>query len=160
MTKGDLAQKILKLLGVNTRFSEATPDEQQDVLGFMEDWMLSQNAVGKRIGYNQADGSVDPDDEAGIPDWAVMGVTYSVAEMVAPYFDKQVHPGIPRAAALGMQTIANRTVEVQPVQYPNRMPRGKAQGTPYAPKYYQPADRIITSNDFLTDEGDEPITSP
>ncbi|MCK5886916.1 MAG: hypothetical protein KAG70_10540 [Alcanivorax sp.] len=159
MTKGQLAQKILMLLGVNTRFSEASPEEQQDVLGYMEDWMLSNSAVGKRIGYNQADGTLDPDDEAGIPDWAVMGVTYSVAQIVAPYFDKPVHPSITQTAALGMQTIAARTIEAQPVQYPHRFPRGHAQGSPYAPKYYHPADRIRTNNDFLTDAGDEPITS-
>lgn len=158
MTKGQLAQKILKLIGVNTRFSEADPEEVQDVLGYMEDWMLSQDAVGKRIGYNQADGTVDPDDEAGIPDWSVMGVTYSVAMIVAPYFEKPIHPAIAQTAAMGMQAIANRTVEVQPVQYPHRFPRGHAQGTPYAPKYYHPADRIRTNNDFLTDEGDTPIT--
>lgn len=159
MTKGELAQKILKLIGVNTRFSEASPEEQQDVLGYMEDWMLSHSAVGKRIGYNQADGTVNPDDEAGIPDWSVMGVTYSVAIIVAPYFDKQVHPAIAQTAAIGMQTIANRTVEALPVQYPHRFPRGHAQGSPYAPKYYHPANRIRTNNDFLTDEGDEPITT-
>lgn len=159
MTKGQLAQKILKLIGVNTRFSEADPEEVRDVLGYMEDWMLAHSAVGKRIGYNQADGTVDPGDDAGIPDWSVMGVTNSVAMMVAPYFEKQIHPGIMQSARIGMQTIANRTVEVQPVQYPHRMPRGKANGSPYAPKYYHPADRIRTNNDFLTDEGDEPITS-
>lgn len=158
MTKGELAQKILKLIGVNTRFSEASPEEQQDVLGYMEDWMLSHSAVGKRIGYNQGDGTVNPDDEAGIPDWAVMGVTYSVAMIVAPYFDKPIHPAIAQTAAMGMQTIANMTVEALPVQYPNRMPRGHAQGGPHAPKYYHPANRIRTNNDFLT-EGDEPITT-
>lgn len=159
MTKGQLAQKILKLIGVNSRFSEAEPHEVQDVLGYMEDWLMSHNAVGKRIGYNLADGAPSADEESGIPDWAVLGFTYSVAMIVAPYFDKQVHPGIPAAAALGMQTIANRTVEVQPVQYPNRMPRGHAQGSPYSQTYYQPVDRIRTNNDFLTDDGDEPITS-
>lgn len=158
MTKGELAQKILKLIGVNTRFSEASPEEVQDVLGYMEDWMMAHNAVGKRIGYNQADGTANPDDEAGIPDWSVMGVTYSVAMIVAPYFDKPIHPGIPQAATIGMQTIANRTVEVQEVQYPSRMPRGHAQGAPYAPTYYHPSEWIRTNNDFLTDEGDEPIT--
>lgn len=159
MTKGQLAQKILKLIGVNTRFSEATPEEQQDVLGYMEDWLMSHNAVGKRIGYNLADGDPSADEESGIPDWAVLGVTYSVAMIVASYFDKQVHPGIPATAALGMQTIANRTTEVQPVQYPHRMPRGHAQGSPFSTTYYHPENRIRTNNDFLTDEGDEPITS-
>lgn len=159
MTKGELADKILKLIGVNTRFSAATPEEVQDTIGYMEDWMMANNAVGRRIGYNQASGDIDPNDEAGIPDWSVMGVTNSVAMMIAPYFDKQIHPGIASSAMMGMQTITNKTVEVQEVQYPGRMPRGHAQGTPYGQKFYHPVDRIRTHNDFLTDEGDEPITS-
>lgn len=160
MTKGELAQKILRLIGVNTRFSEATPEEVSDVVGYIEDWMLSHNAVGRRIGWNQADGEPDPQDETGIPDWSVMGVTNSVAMMIAPYFDKQIHPAIPQSAAIGMQTITNRTVEVQPTQYPNRMPRGKAQYVPNGNQFYHPVNRIRTSNDFLTDEGDDPITTP
>lgn len=160
MTKGELAQKILKMLGINTRFSEADPDEVKDVIGYINDWMLSHNAVGQRIGWNQADGTPDPEDDAGIPDWSVMGVTNSVAIMIAPYFDKQVHPAMSRSAAIGMQTITNRTVEVQPVQYPERMPRGHAQSNPFGNQYYHPSNRIRTNNDFLTDEGDDPITSP
>lgn len=158
MTKGDLAQKILKLIGVNTRFSEADPGEVQDVLGYLEDWMMAHNAVGKRIGYNQADGTVNPGDDAGIPDWSVMGVTNSVAMMIAPYFEKQIHPGIAQSAMIGMQTITNKTIEVQPVQYPGRMPIGSAQRGPFDQRYYHPVQRIRTHNDFLTDEGDEPIT--
>lgn len=157
MTKGDLAQKILRILGVNTRFSEATPEEVQDVLGYVEDWMMAHNAVGKRIGYNQADGTVNPNDPAGIPDWAVMGVTNSIAEVVAPYFDKPIHPGISKAAMIGMQIIANRTIEVQDVQYPGRMPLGHSQRGPFGERYYHPVDRVRTNNDFLSDEGDDPV---
>lgn len=159
MTKGELAGKILRLIGVNTRFSEADPEEVQDVLGYIEDWMMARNAIGQRIGFNQADGDPDPNQDAGIPDWSVMGVTNSVAMMIAPYFDKQIHPAIMQSAAVGMQTIATKTIEALPVQYPGRMPRGHAQSGPYGNHYYKPVDRIHTENDFLTDEGDEPITS-
>jgi hypothetical protein len=27
-------------------------------------------------------------------------------------------------------------------------------------KYFYPADRIVTHQDYLTDEGDDPITTP
>lgn len=159
MTKGELASKILKMIGVNTRFSEATPEETQDVLGYLEDWMLANNAMGRRIGYIQSGATPDPEDESGIPDWSVMGVTASVAIMIAPYFEKVVHPSIVRSAQQGIATISAKTCEVQPVQYPSRFPRGQAQGSPFGPKYYHPAERIKTGGDFLTDEGDEPITT-
>ena len=160
MTKGELAERILRMLGVNTRFSEATPDEIQDVLRYTEDWMASNSAIGRRIGWSESsDDSPDPDDETGIPNWSTMGVTASIALMVAPYFGKEASPTIARTAALGMSTISARTVEVQDVQYPRRMPRG-GNSSLYGNKFYQPADRIQTSNDFLSDEGDDPITSP
>ena len=161
MTKGELANRILKLIGVNTRFSEATPDEVQDTLVNLEDWMLANNAVGRRIGWIQsADTSKpDPDEDAGIPDWSVMGVTNSMALYVGPYFDKQPNPIIARNATIGMQTIVNKTVEYQPVQYPRRMPRGSST-YPFGPKYYHPENRVVTHNDYLSDEGDDPITTP
>lgn len=159
MTKGELADRILKAIGVNTRFSSATPEETSDVIRMTEDWILSNNAVGRRIGYNVAAGDFDPDDDAGIPDWSVLGVTYSVAEMACAYFEKQYTPSMLRLASQGMQTITNKTVEVQDVQYPPRMPRGYAQRGPFGWRYYQPADRVRTNNDFLSDSGDDPITS-
>ena len=151
MTKGELASRILKLIGVNTRFSEGSPEEVQDVLGYLEDYMLASNAIGRRLGYHQADGVPNPNEESGVPDWAVMGITNAMAIYVAPYFDKQVHPAIARNASQGMATIQSKTAQVLPVQYPSRFPRGSAQG---GAKYYQPSDRIQTSNDFLTDDGE------
>lgn len=159
MTKGELAQRILKMLGVNTRFSEASPEEVADVLRYTEDWMTANSAIGRRIGWAESpDDDPDPDADTGIPNWAVMGVTGSVAAMCAPYFGKEASPSILRNAANGMRTITARTVEVQEVQYPGRMPKGN-HSNPYWNKYYNPADRIRTNNDFLSDEGDDPITS-
>lgn len=159
MTKRELASRVLRLLGVNTRFSEANPQEIEDTIKYMEDWMLSNDAVGRRIGWVVSGDEVNPDEESGIPDWAVMGVTNSVAEMVAPYFNKPVHSSILKNAAIGMQTISSMTVELQPMQYPRGFPRGTGSSTPYGPKYFHPENRIVTGGDFLTDEGDEPITT-
>lgn len=161
MTKGELADRILKLLGVNTRLSEADPVEVADTLINLEDWMLAQNAVGRRLGWVKAadTSNPDPSEEAGIPDWAIMGVVNQMALYMAPYFEKQPNPVIVRNAQVGVQTIVNRTVEVQDVQYPRRFPRGHNSAHPYGPHYFHPEDRVRTNNDFLTDEGDDPITT-
>lgn len=161
MTKGELADRILKLLGINARMSEANPTEVSDTLINLEDWMLSQNAVGRRLGWVQAADTSNPDpaEDAGIPDWAVMGVVNNMALYMSPYFDKPANPVIARNASIGMQTIVNRTVEVQDVQYPSRFPRGHNAAHPYGPHYFHPANRVRTNNDFLTDEGDDPITT-
>ena len=158
MTKGELANRILKAIGVNTRTSEASPQEVSDVLEMVQDWMLAQNAIGKRLGYVVSE-SPDPNEEAGIPDWSVLGVVYSVAEQACTYYEKQYTPSMARLASKGMKTIVNRTVEVQDVQYPSRFPRGTGNAHPYGPRYYHPDNRIVTSNDYLTDEGDDPVTT-
>ncbi len=122
--------------------------------------MLANNAVGRRLGWVQADGTPDPQEESGVPDWAVMGIVNSMALYVAPYFEKQPNPLIARHASEGMRVIMNRTAEAQHVQYPSRFPRGHANGSPYDWKYWPQANRIVTSNDYLTDEGDDPVTTP
>lgn len=160
MTKAELANRILTAIGVNTRTSSATQDEVQDTLKMAEDWLLSNNAIGRRIGYIVSDGEPDPNEETGLPDWAVLGVVYSVAEMVCSYFEKQYTQSMMRIAAQGMQTISNRTVELQDVQYPRRFPRGHANGSPFAPAFNYPVNRVVTHNDYLTDEGDSPVTTP
>lgn len=158
MTKGELAQRILRIIGVNTRFTEADPIEVQDTLKYLEDFMTSENGVGRRIGWLFAENEPKQEDDSGLPEFAVMGITNSVAVMIAPYFDKKVHPSIQTSAARGMQTIAARTIEIQNVNYPARMPRGHANGSPYSKTFYQKQEYIRTDNDFLTDDEDEPIT--
>ncbi len=159
LTKGEIGQKILRLIGVNTRFSEASPEEMQDVLGYMEDWLLANNAVGRRLGYEISSGAPDPASDSGLPNWSIMGITNSVAEYVAPYFEKQVHPSIPVNAAIGMQTITDETVEIATIQYPNKMPMGQGNRTTYGQRYFRKNDRISTDGDFLSDDGGSIITT-
>jgi len=160
ITKADLASRIHKALGVNTRFTEATPEQVSDTLDTVNDWMLSQNGLGVRLGWIEVTGGApDPNEDTGIPSWANQGVVYSCAQLVAAYFDKQITQIILSAATQGMQTILSRTVEYQEVYRPDRAPRGTGNRTTYSNKYYRHCDRIQTSNDFLTDEGDDPITS-
>lgn len=104
-------------------------------------------------------GAPDPNEESGLPDWSIMGVTNSVAEYVAPYFEKQIHPSIPINAAIGMQTIADETVEIATIQYPNRMPLGQGNRTTYGQHYYRKDDRISTDGDYLSDDGGDIITT-
>lgn len=159
ITKGELAQRILKLIGVNSRFSEADPEEVQDTIQYIEDWMASQDGIGTRLGYNFASDDYDPNDDTGLPSWAVQGSTYSIAIIICPYYDKPIHPGLVKGARTGMQTIKANTIDVQSVQYPDRMPLGQGNNSLWRNKFYRPEDRIITQSDYLEDDGDDIITS-
>ena len=159
ITKGELAERGLRLLGINTRSSSATPEEIQDFLKFMEDWNAFTNAIGKRIGWVE-ESEPDPNTQSGIPNWAHTGVYSNVAVLHAEYFQKQPTDYLRRLARVGMQTITNETVELQEYQYSNRMPKGN--GDPwrtYSNRYYQKSDDIITDADFLKDEGGGVISS-
>ncbi len=157
-TKGELAELVAKYLGISSRTSSATPEEIQDIIDYMDSWAAAQNAIGRRIGYSFA--SKDPNTESGIPDWAEQGVWASVAVMMCPYFEKTASPELNAMARAGMNTIYDETIELQEVQYPNRMPVGTgSRWNTYGPRYYRKSDRISTDGDFLEDEGGDVITS-
>ena len=155
ITKGKLAERIHKALGVNTRFTEASPDQVIDTLQTVNDWMNSEGGIGRRLGWVETDQGEDPnpEEETGLSPWAVQGVVYSCAILVASYFDKQASQAIYTAASSGMQTILARTAFVKRVRYPNGMPMGAGNKSPYGPNFYDYCEPIQTSNDFLEDEG-------
>jgi hypothetical protein len=159
ITKGDLAGRILKIIGINTRFTEAEPEQVLDVVNYAQDWFLAQNAQGRRLGWVVAGGNPNLDAESGIPDWSILGSTYSIAIMIAPYFDKALSPAIQAVAADGMQVIVSNTVANETVQYPTRMPMGQGNRTTYTNRWFRQQDRITTGGDFLQDEGEDIITS-
>lgn len=160
MKKKTLAKRILTLMGINTRLSAASPEEIQDVLGHTNDWMMAQNGIGKRIGWVINGETPDPEEDSGVPDWAVMGIVNSMAIYLAPYFEKAVHPSWISNASVGMQTISNKTVEIQQVQRPRYFPRGSVNSGPWGNRTYQQENRIVTDGDYFTDSGDDPITTP
>lgn len=147
-------------MGINTRTSSADPEEISDTLKHTQDWMLANNAIGRRIGWVVFTGEPDFDEDAGIADWAVMGVVNSMAVYLAPYFEKPINPAWQTNAMIGMSTITARTVEIQPVQYPSGFPRGQANTPPWGPHHYEPENRVVTGGDYLSDEGDDPVVTP
>ena len=156
ITKGTLANRILRLIGVNTRFVEAAPEQVIDVLHYVDDWMMANDGMGRRLGWPQND-EPDPDTLTNLPNWAVMGVTNSVAVYVCPYFEKQIHPSLMINSAIGMQTISDNTVSNSIIQFPNTMPLGQGNRTTYGQRYYRKDDRISTEGDFLEDDSDSII---
>ena len=156
ITKSTLANRILRLIGVNTRFVEAAPEQVIDVLHYVDDWMMANDGMGRRLGWPQND-DPDPDTETNLPNWAVMGVTNSVAVYVCPYFEKQIHPSLMINSAIGMQTISDNTVSNSTIQFPNTMPLGQGNRTTYGQRYYRKDDRISTEGDFLEDDSDSII---
>lgn len=156
-TKGKLADFVAKQLGITTRTQAASPEQIADIIDFMDMWASSQNAIGRRIGYNFTDSK--PEAESGIPSWAEQGVWSSVAVLMCPYYEKQATPELMASQRVGMSTIYNETIELQKTQYPNRMPIGSGnRRNTYGPRYYRKSDRISTDGDFLKDEGGDIIT--
>lgn len=157
-TKGQIAELAAKQLGISTRTKEASPEEIQDIVDFMESWAASTNAIGMRVGYTFEENPKSTT-ESGIPNWAERGFWSSIAVEMCPYFGRQATAEMIKAQRSGLQTITNETVMVKEYQYPERMPTGS--GDPYrvyGQRYYRNADRIRTDGDFLEDEGGDTIT--
>jgi hypothetical protein len=161
ITKGELANRIHKALGVNSRFTEASPDQVIDTLNTVNDWMNSENGIGRRLGWIETAQGDDPDpgEETGLVSWAVLGVVYNCALLVAAYFEKQPSQLVYKGAQSGMQTISARTAFTQRVRYPSTMPKGHANSSPWGPNYYNYCEPIQTSGDFLEDDGGELVVS-
>ena len=158
ITKGTLANRVLRLMGVNTRFVEASPEQVIDTLHYADDWMMANDGVGRRLGWAQSD-EPSPDEETNLPNWALMGVTNSMAIYMCPFFEKQIHPSLMINSSIGMQTIADNTVENATIQFPNTMPLGQGNRTTYGQRYYRKVDRISTDGDFLEDDSGSIITT-
>jgi len=153
ITKGELANRILRLMGVNTRFVEAAPEQVIDTLKYVDDWMMANDGMGRRLGWAQED-EPNPDTPTNLPNWAIMGVSNSMAVYMCPFFEKQIHPSLMINSAIGMQTISDNTISNTPIQFPNTMPLGQGNRTTYGQRYYTKDDRISTEGDFLLDDSD------
>ena len=161
ITKAKLAERIHNVLGINTRFTEADPSQVIATLTTVDDWMNSKGGIGNRLGWveNDENGDVDPDEETGLPQWAIQGVVYNCALLVAAYFDKQPSQAITLGAMSGMQTIEAKTAYIERVSYPDGMPKGERNHDVFGNKYFHHCNPIQTGGDFLEDEGGDPIAS-
>lgn len=147
----ETAESVLRssLQEILVQASEAPlePDEYQDAIRYMNRFMASLAARGVNLGYTVV---ANLNDVITIPDGAIEGLVFKVAERMAPQFDKQ---NITQGATFrmnmteGLNAMYSIAVQVGTARYPGTLPIGSGnehdlQGDRHF--YPEPAGQILT----------------
>lgn len=124
----ETAETVLKsaLQEILVQASEAPlePDEYQDAITYMNRFMTSLAARGVNLGYTIVENLNDP---ITIPDGALEGLVFKMAERLAPQFDKQaITQGLTFRTNMteGLNAMYSIAVQVEFAQYPGTLPIG------------------------------------
>lgn len=115
-TVGDIIQRALKAILVEGADGVLQPDEYQDGLDALNDYMAALEAQGIRLGYSRA---CSLSDVATIPDGAIRGVVANLAIELAPQFSGRVTAALLKQASEGLKAMRLLGVHVgQSTLYP------------------------------------------
>lgn len=105
---------------------EASAEEIVSIIRRLDALMRTLEAAGIRLGYNfpTAIGNSDPNDESGIPDYAVLGISGRLAQDFAPGLAKRMTPDQRRKQAEAWNVITANTCVVPETRLPRSTPRG------------------------------------
>lgn len=120
-TVGDIIQRALKAILVEGADGGLQPDEYQDGLDALNDYMAALEVQGIQLGYSRACGLSDT---ATIPNGAIRGVVANLAIELAPQFSGRVSAALIKQAAEGMIAMQSLGVNVGETTYPTTLPAG------------------------------------
>lgn len=150
ITKGSIALKALRKAGIasSTSLTEPEPEAVQDALSDLEDLATQLDADGVRVGFMLADPEYgpDPDDDSGLPDWAVKGFVGKLAESILIDNLRPVPQALLKYIAEGMRTIKAKTVYVPTLERRNDMPVGQGYKTSSTGRFYVEPSPVEDSN--------------
>lgn len=101
-TAGDIANAALKRILVQASDAPLEPDEYADFIDSMNNYMLSLEAEGIRLGYTVVD---NVSDEVTVPTGAIRGMIANLAIEVSPDFGGSVSSALVEQARQGMQAM-------------------------------------------------------
>ena len=143
-TVAQVAKAALQRILVQASEAALEPDEYQDFIFAMNNYMAQLDAQGVTLGYTEVS---DLGDEVTVPTGALRGIIANMAIEVAPDYGGVVSEGLVKAAREGMQTM--RTIGVR---------MGKTQPNPgafplvmYYPDNYASTNSNVTQRTDLTE---------
>lgn len=94
ITKGDVIDQALRMLGVYGIVLEPEPEDKDYCLNQLEMMITSWNGRGVNVGFILADNifNASMSEEAGIFDTCMLTVTSNLAKLVCSYFNKSIPP--------------------------------------------------------------------
>lgn len=125
-SKRTIVQMAMEDCGLPGYEFDAGPEEISSAIRRLDAMMQLLQAAGVRLPYlfPVAIGTSDPDDESGLPDYAVTGIAGKLAEEFAPGLGKRLSAEQRRKTAAAWNIIQAKTVNVPVMRLPYSTPRG------------------------------------
>lgn len=126
-TKGDIVRKALRRIGVASRatLTDVEPESMADALEDLEDMMAQWDADGIKIGYAFSSEPPNPDDQSGLDDWAINGVSLNLAVQISSDYMRPVSAQLAIDAFDSKKTIRKAIISVPSLDRRNDMPVGQ-----------------------------------
>lgn len=135
-TAAQVAKASLQAILVQASEAPLEPDEYQDFIFAMNNYMASLAAKGINLGYTVVE---DLGDEITIPPGAVSGLIFNMALQSVPYYGGVVTPELALSAREGMQAMRHLGQFITPTTLPSTLPVGSGNegaGDTYASHFY------------------------
>lgn len=130
ISKGDIVDGALKMLGVSGLVIEPEPEDKEYCLYQLEMMITSWNGDGINVGFILSDNILNASmsEVAGIPDTCQLAVTSNLAKLVCSYFNKQLPPLI--------NEFADKEYRKLLIQTPPLVKQNEMQPTGAGDRYY------------------------
>lgn len=120
-TVAQVAKASLQRILVQESEADLEPDEYQDFIFALNNWMMALDAEGVNLGYTEVS---DLGDEVTVPPGALRGIIANLAIEVSPDYGGQITPALANAAAEGLKAMRKLGQRIRPTAYPSTLPRG------------------------------------
>jgi hypothetical protein len=101
--------------------ADLEPDEYQDAIFALNNYMLDLDASGVTLGFTEIN---NLGEEVTVPPGALRGIIANLAIEVAPDYNGQITPGLTRAASDGLRTMRKLGVGTPITSLPCTLPIG------------------------------------
>lgn len=120
-TVAQVAKASLQRILVQESEADLQPDEYEDYIFALNNWMLEKDAEGVSLGYTIVSGLGD---DVTVPTGALRGVIANMAIEVAPDYDGEVSPLLVKAASEGLAVMRLLGQSLPTSKFPSTLPVG------------------------------------
>lgn len=120
-TAAQVLKAALQRILVQASEAPLEPDEYEDAIFAMNNYMLALDAQGITLGYTVISNLGDP---VTVPVGALRGLIANVAIEIAPDYDGIISPGLTKAASEGLESMRNLGVSIGASRNPSTLPIG------------------------------------
>ena len=120
-TAAQIAKASLQRILVQASEADLEPDEYQDYIFAMNNYMLALDAEGVKLGYTEVSSLGD---EVTVPVGALRGLIANMAIEVAPDYSGVISPGLVTAASEGLKAMRRLGQTIVATAYPSTLSIG------------------------------------